>query len=117
LPFLSNALLDALRFTAEQANELGLRMDLTLGSGWPYGGPQIPIDLAAGRLRYEHVALTPGRRRVPLPSIGAGERLLAAFVATSDGSSGGSISGGTATSSSGGSTSGDPTTTRTTPRP
>ena len=26
-------------------------MDLTLGSGWPYGGPHIPIAEASGRLR------------------------------------------------------------------
>ena len=25
-------------------------MDLTLGSGWPFGGPHIPIAQAAGRL-------------------------------------------------------------------
>jgi len=34
------------RFTGEKAKELGLRMDLTLGSGWPFGGPHIPIELA-----------------------------------------------------------------------
>ena len=28
-----------------------MRMDLTLGSGWPYGGPHIPITQAAGSLR------------------------------------------------------------------
>lgn len=82
LPFLSEPFLEALRFTADTAHELGLRMDLTLGSGWPYGGPQIPIERAAGRLRYEHVALKPGARRVALPAIGAGERLLAVFVGT-----------------------------------
>ena len=49
--YLSPEFLDALRFAGEKAKELGLRMDLTLGSGWPYGGPHIPIELAAGRLR------------------------------------------------------------------
>ena len=48
LQFLSDEFLDMLKFTAEKARELGLRMDLTLGSGWPYGGPQIPITQAAG---------------------------------------------------------------------
>ncbi len=38
---------------------LDLRFDLTLGSGWPFGGPTVSIDHAAGRLRYEHVK---GRR-------------------------------------------------------
>ena len=40
-PYLSPEYLEALRFTGEKAKELGLRMDLTLGSGWPYGGPHI----------------------------------------------------------------------------
>jgi len=42
LPYLSPEFLDALQFTSGKARELGLRADLTLGSGWPYGGPQIP---------------------------------------------------------------------------
>src|SRR5215472_5193905 len=50
LPYLSDEFLDALRFTSEKARELGLRMDLTLASGWPYGGPHTPITEAAGRL-------------------------------------------------------------------
>ena len=55
LPFLSDGFIDALRFTSDKARELGLRFDLTLGSGWPFGGPTVSIDHAAGRLRYEHV--------------------------------------------------------------
>src|SRR6185295_4051859 len=51
--YLSPEFLDALRFTGAKARELGLRMDLTLGSGWPYGGPHIPITKAAGKLRVE----------------------------------------------------------------
>src|SRR5689334_23988442 len=49
--YMSPEFLEALRFTGEKAKELGLRMDLTLGSGWPFGGPHIPVELASGRLR------------------------------------------------------------------
>ena len=55
-PYLSNEFLDDLRFTAAKARGLGLRFDLTLASGWPYGGPHIPITEAAGRLRVEQGA-------------------------------------------------------------
>jgi hypothetical protein len=51
LPYLSPEFLDALTFTGEKAKEIGLRMDLTLGSGWPFGGPHIPVELASPRLR------------------------------------------------------------------
>src|SRR5678810_1006156 len=37
LPFLSEDFLDDLRFTSNNARELELRFDLTLGSGWPFG--------------------------------------------------------------------------------
>lgn len=79
LPFLSDEFLDMLRFTAEKARELGLRFDLTLGSGWPYGGPYVPVGEAAGRLRVERVKTTEGQRRVKVPNAGMGEKLLAAF--------------------------------------
>lgn len=81
LPFLSDEFIDALRFTSEKARELGLRMDLTLGSGWPYGGPQVPVSEAAGRLRIESARADGDRRRIPLPDISTGEKLLAVFLA------------------------------------
>ena len=67
IDYLSPEFLDALRFTGSDARELGLRMDLTLGSGWPYGGPHIPVTKAAGRLRVERVA----------PKLADGEALVA----------------------------------------
>lgn len=81
LPFLSDEFLDALKFTSEKARELGLRMDLTLGSGWPFGGPQVPVSHAAGQLRLQRVKVTSGSQRVSIPSIGAGEKLIAVFLA------------------------------------
>ncbi|MGH9840808.1 MAG: glycosyl hydrolase [Blastocatellia bacterium] len=78
LPYLSDEFLDALRFTNEQARELGLRVDLTVGTGWPYGGPSVPVTEAAGRLRVERVKVT--QRRAPIPSIAEGEKLLGAFA-------------------------------------
>jgi len=86
LPFLSDEFVDALRFTAAKARELGLRFDLTLGSGWPFGGPTVKIDHAAARLRYEHVKIDSSTRFVKVPSIGAGEKLLAVFLARVEGS-------------------------------
>ena len=87
LPFLSDDFLDALHFTSEKARELGLRFDLTLGSGWPFGGPTVPIELAAGRLRYEHTKVDTNSRFVKLPAIGPGEKFIAAFLARSEGTS------------------------------
>jgi len=81
LPFLSEEFIDALKFVSQKSHELGLRMDLTLGSGWPYGGPEVPIRHAAGRLRFERIRVDNGSAPIPIPSIGAGEKLLAVFLA------------------------------------
>jgi len=83
-PYLSDEFLDDLRFTAEKARELGLRFDLTLGSGWPFGGPHIPITQAAGRLRVERVPVPAFAAKVPLPKIEDGEKFVAAFLARGD---------------------------------
>jgi hypothetical protein len=85
LPFLSDEFLAALRFASKTARDLGLRVDLTLGSGWPFGGPQVSIADAAGRLRVERVALAAGQRRAALPYLQDGERMFATFVTETKG--------------------------------
>jgi hypothetical protein len=81
LPFLSDEHLETLRFANQQAQRLSLRVDLTLGSGWPFGGPHIPIQRAAGRLRVEAVPVQAEEKSVAVPSISAGEELVAIFLA------------------------------------
>ncbi|HWC17588.1 MAG TPA: glycosyl hydrolase, partial [Terriglobales bacterium] len=87
LPYLSDEFLDRLRFVGDKAQELGMRIDLTLGSGWPYGGPQVPITEAAGSLRIVKSKASAGSRSLPLPSVASGEELLAAFVGPIESSS------------------------------
>ncbi len=77
--FLSDEYLDAIRFAATTARKLGLRVDITLGSGWPFGGPHIPVTQAAGELRVETVAVAPGTDSIAVPNIDTGEQLIAAF--------------------------------------
>src|SRR5579863_3192902 len=87
LPYLSDEHIDDLRFAAAEARKLGLRVDVTLGSGWPFGGPHIPITQAAGELRVETVAVPPKSSSVAIPAITTGEKLIAAFLATGSGQS------------------------------
>ena len=51
LDYHSEEFRSALRHAVREARRLGLQLDFTLGSGWPYGGPFIPTSLAARRLR------------------------------------------------------------------
>jgi hypothetical protein len=87
LPFLSDEFNEALRFASTTARDLGLRVDLTIGSGWPYGGPQVSIDQAAGKLRVERVELAAGSSTARVPAVSDGERLIAAFLAPTAGRS------------------------------
>lgn len=80
-PFLSDEHLDAIRFAATAARKLGLRVDITLGSGWPLGGPHIPVAQAAGELRVETIPVPPGAASIAVPDIATGEQLIAAFLA------------------------------------
>lgn len=80
--FLSDQHVDALRFAAEQAKKLGLRVDVTLGSGWPFGGPHIPVTQAAGAMRVESVEIPPGSKSIATPEITTGGRFEAVFLAS-----------------------------------
>jgi hypothetical protein len=51
LPYFADEWFCVVRHAVEEAQRLGLRLDFTLGSGWPYGGPFIPTSLAARRLQ------------------------------------------------------------------
>ncbi|MGH9652810.1 MAG: glycosyl hydrolase, partial [Bryobacteraceae bacterium] len=68
LPYLSDDYLHALHFAYETAKQLGLRVDLTLASGWPYGGAEVPVNEAAGKLRVVHTAIPAEARSVPIPA-------------------------------------------------
>ena len=79
--FLSDEHIDALRFAAEEAKKLGLRVDVTLGSGWPFGGAHISVTQAAGAMRVENVEIPSGSKSIAIPGIATGERLEAVFLA------------------------------------
>ena len=78
--YLSPEFLDKVSFAARKARELGLRMDVTIGGGWSYGGPYITQDLAAARLRSERREITPDRTQMLRPVPYDGDRLVAAFI-------------------------------------
>ncbi len=79
--YLSPEFLDKIRFTSRKARELGLRMDVTIGSGWSYGGPYIAPELAAARWRSDRRESTPDLASVPRPVPFANDKLIAGFVA------------------------------------
>ncbi|HUY81524.1 MAG TPA: glycosyl hydrolase [Acidobacteriaceae bacterium] len=83
LPFLSPKFLDDVSYTNRQAHLLDLRAGLSLGSGWPYGGPNTPVTQAAADIRQAQTAIQPGETSVPIPPLEHGEALIAAFLGQS----------------------------------
>jgi hypothetical protein len=57
-----------------------MRFDLTLGSGWSFGGAKTPIAEAAGQLRFERVKIDASTTRIPVPSLIPAEKLIGAFL-------------------------------------
>jgi alpha-L-rhamnosidase len=82
LPFHSPEMLDAVNYAQAEGRKLGLRVDLTLCSGWPYGGPATTISEAAGRLRVVALPLAPDSSSLPLLKLSDGENIISTSVAT-----------------------------------
>jgi alpha-L-rhamnosidase len=75
-PFLSSAMLDNVHYAGSEARRLGLRLDVTLGSGWPYGGPATTLQEAAGRLRVAELVVAPGATSLPGFALAEGESVI-----------------------------------------
>ncbi len=62
IDFLSDEWMEILEFTITRADELGMGVDMNLGTGWPFGGPQITPELAASRLMFQRYELKAGNK-------------------------------------------------------
>lgn len=91
VPYLSPEFLDAVGFANRTGRANGLRVDMTLASGWPYGGPHVGVDEAASRLRMATSELPAGADSVALPAVMSGEKLVATFIGNVSGN--GNVSG------------------------
>jgi hypothetical protein len=82
--FLTPAWFKHVKFAIEEGGRLGLDVDLTFNSGWPFGGPHIPLELSSQRLMVHQIAITGPTNfsgRFPGAPIAAGEKLVAVIAA------------------------------------
>lgn len=79
-PYLSRDFLEAIAVAARTGRAEGLRVDMTLGSGWPFGGPHITADKAAARLIKQEMPVAAKASSVSLPDLPEANHYLAAFV-------------------------------------
>ncbi len=50
LSYLSNDWIDIFNFTCSEATKLGIGIDLSTGTGWPFGGPKVTIQNCAKQI-------------------------------------------------------------------
>ena len=82
--FLTPEWFNHVKYAIEEGGRLGLDVDLTFGSGWPFGGPYIPLELASRKLIVHEIALTgPAAFSSQFPGapLGAAEKLVAVIAA------------------------------------
>ena len=49
IPYLSDQWMEMLRFTQEQGRANGIEIDMATGTGWPFGGPWVPLEESASK--------------------------------------------------------------------
>lgn len=58
LGFLTAPWMDALKFTEEEGRRNNVLIDMNTGTGWPFGGPSVPIEEAACKVVFVDTVLT-----------------------------------------------------------
>ncbi|HZX04478.1 glycosyl hydrolase [Kribbella sp.] len=85
-PFGSPEFLELVGHASRTAQSLGLRFDVTLGSGWSYGGPHVGTTYAARQLHWDRREIGAAAYDVPIVAAWPGDEFVAAYVG--DGSAG-----------------------------
>ncbi|ORX40322.1 hypothetical protein BD324DRAFT_648905 [Kockovaella imperatae] len=82
----SQHFLDLVSYASRAAQARGMRFDMTIGSGWSFGGSHVTSEHAAKRLRFETRVVGPHSQTISLPGRWPGDCLIAAWI--SDGALG-----------------------------
>src|SRR5690606_20799805 len=57
LQYLSPQWLAMMKFSVDKSKELGMGVDMNLGTGWPFGGPQVKGENAATKMIVQQYSL------------------------------------------------------------
>lgn len=62
IDYLSPAWMEMLTHTQAEAKRLGMKVDMSMGTGWPFGGPQVRLEDAATCAIFQEYSLPGGNR-------------------------------------------------------
>lgn len=66
IPFLSPRYMEILRFVNAQCQKNGIELDMATGTGWPFGGPWVPLEESASQMVIVDTTVV-GRKLKSLP--------------------------------------------------
>ncbi len=66
ITFLSERWASMLKHTIQEGERLGMGVDITLGSGWPFGGPWLEREHAARRMIFKRKEVTVNEKQVKI---------------------------------------------------
>ena len=58
IPYLSDKWMEMLRYTQEQCKLNGIELDMATGTGWPFGGPWVPLEESACKVVFVEKTFT-----------------------------------------------------------
>ena len=72
IPYLSDQWMEMLRYTQQIGKEQGVEIDMATGTGWPFGGPWVPLEESASKMLFVDSVMTKGdveklTEALPLP--------------------------------------------------
>jgi hypothetical protein len=81
ISFLTSEWLEMMKYTVQEGKKVGLGVDLTTGTGWPFGGPNIGTDLGARNMSVKDgkIQIEPTRQMVKRPAPGGAGLVLDPF--------------------------------------
>ena len=59
IPYLSDHWMEMLRYTAEQCRQNDIELDMATGTGWPFGGPWVPLEESASKIVFVEKSIQP----------------------------------------------------------
>lgn len=62
IAYLSPAWMEMFAHTQSEAKRLGMEVDMNMGTGWPFGGPEVSLEDAATRAIFQEYTLTGGAK-------------------------------------------------------
>ena len=63
IPFLSARWMKMLGYVEDLADRLDMEVDMATGTGWPFGGPDVPLEHAASKMVVQNEQISVGRTK------------------------------------------------------